>query len=149
MPTSPATHARVFTEQAASPQRLAELSDWMTTVAPGAEFAAAAATGRTRTPVTVTLTDDEYATATTAMAGLVSGDATDVWTAVTAAAVANTRESAEGELLVDIVRDGRVALTPDADPTRTVARWTGRRRYDWRSPPIRSTPCAPAKERLR
>ncbi|MFV9427520.1 amino acid adenylation domain-containing protein [Rhodococcus aetherivorans] len=149
VPTSPATHARVFTEQAASPQRLAELSDWMTTVAPGAEFAAAAATGRTRTPVTVTLTDDEYAAATTAMAGLVSGDATDVWTAVTAAAVASTRESAEGELLVDIVRDGRVALTPDADLTRTVGA------LDWTTPvrlalaPDPLDALRTAKERLR
>lgn len=64
----------------------------MTTVAPGAEFAAAVATGRTRTPVTLTLTDDEFSMATTAVAGLVSGVSTDVWTAVTAAAVANTRE---------------------------------------------------------
>src|SRR5690606_14041412 len=149
VPTSPATHARVFTEQAASPQRLAELPDWMTTVAPGAEFAAAVATGRTRTPVTLTLTDDEFVTATTSVAGLVSGDATDVWTAVTAAAVANTREGADGDLLVDVVRDGRIALTPDADLTRTVGAldWTTPVRLTLATDPLDALRAA--KERLR
>ncbi|UYP19938.1 amino acid adenylation domain-containing protein [Rhodococcus sp. Z13] len=149
VPTSPATHARVFTEQAASPQRLAELPDWMTTVAPGAEFAAAVASGRMRTPVTLTLTGDEYDTATTAVAGLVSGDATDVWAAVTAAAVARLREGAEGELLVDIARDGRVPLVPGTDLGRTVGAldWTTPVRLTLTADPLNALRAA--KERLR
>ncbi|QOV99885.1 non-ribosomal peptide synthetase [Rhodococcus pyridinivorans] len=149
VPTSPATHARVFTEQAASPQRLAELPDWMATVAPGAEFVTAVASGRTRPAVTVTLTGDEFEAATTAVAGLVSGDATDVWAAITAAAVAHIRDSADGELLIDIVRDGRTPLASDADLTRTVGAldWTTPVRLGLAADPLDALRAA--KERLR
>ncbi|MGH3757813.1 amino acid adenylation domain-containing protein [Actinophytocola sp.] len=111
VPTSLRRFARTITEQAQSPHRLAELTHWTDTHAPGAELVPGARPGTVRelrTHVVDLSTEDTEPL-------LRAGDLTEVLLA--ALRVAVTRWRGKADLLVDVERHGREG---DLDLSRTV-----------------------------
>ncbi|MGW0172669.1 amino acid adenylation domain-containing protein [Rhodococcus sp. NPDC003322] len=145
------THAQRFAAEAAAPTRLAELTTWMSVLAPGADLVSPTAVSTTTTGaasgVDVTLSAAELAAATAAVPALVKGAAADVWAAAVALAVARWDERAVGatELSVDLWHDGREG----DDLSRTVGPldWTAPARLVLEGDPLGALRAA--KERIR
>ncbi|MGW5072877.1 amino acid adenylation domain-containing protein [Rhodococcus sp. NPDC004095] len=145
------THAQRFAAEAAAPTRLAELTTWMSVLAPGADLVSPTAVSTTATGaasgVDVTLSAAEFAAATAAVPALVKGAAADVWAAAVALAVARWDERAAGatELSVDLWHDGREG----DDLSRTVGPldWTAPARLVLEDDPLGALRAA--KERIR
>ncbi|MFF0817411.1 amino acid adenylation domain-containing protein [Rhodococcus sp. NPDC003318] len=146
VPVSLAAHTRKFTAEAAQPTRLADLVSWMEVLAPGADLVPAEAPG-VAASAELTLDAAEFAAATTAVPALVKGQATDVWAAATAMAVARWEHRVAGaeELTVDLWSDGRdgVGLARTVGPLG----WTAPARLGLDRDPL--TALRTSKERLR
>ncbi len=110
VPTSLRRFARSIAEQAQAPHRLAELTHWTDTLAPGAELVPGARPGLVRDLRTHVV---DLSTADTEP--LLGKDLTDVL--LTALRIAVTRWRGDGDLLVDVERHGREG---DLDLSRTV-----------------------------
>ncbi|GGQ63079.1 non-ribosomal peptide synthetase [Couchioplanes azureus] len=131
VPTSLRRFARLVSEQAQTPQRLAELPHWLGTLAPGAELVAGAPgpgtvgesrTRQVRLPIADTLP------LLTSVPAAVHGDVTDVLLTALRLAVSRWRdrrgEDGAAELLVDVERHGREEIAEGLDLSRTVGWFT-------------------------
>ncbi|WP_092535120.1 non-ribosomal peptide synthetase [Amycolatopsis arida] len=144
VPTSLRRFARLATEQAHEPHRLAELPHWSATLAPGADLVpgvnreAGESTAADAREHVVRLPTTDTAPLLTAVPAVARADVTEVLLAALRLAVTRWRTGSangangahgagaaeDGDLLVDVERHGRAQLTPDVDLSRTVGWFT-------------------------
>ncbi|MGQ0842215.1 amino acid adenylation domain-containing protein [Actinokineospora sp.] len=126
VPTSLRRFARAVAEQASAPHRLAELAQWVETLAPEAELVPGWTTpgtvGDARQHL-VQLSIEDTIPLLGAVPATVDGDVTDVLVAALRLAVTTWRPE-NGDLLIDLERHGRVDLGLDLDLSRTVGWFT-------------------------